>query len=113
MARKKVEKTEETVVRRATISDFDIIIEPLITEKSMSLSQEANKATFIVKDGANKIAIKKAVEHIYNVHVTGVQTVNVPSKTTTRGGRYKGTLSGFKKAIVTIKDGEAIDLFKE
>lgn len=112
MARKKVEKTEE-LVKRATISDFDIIIEPLITEKSMSLSQEANKATFIVKKGANKIAIKKAIEHIYNVHVTGVQTVNVPSKVTTRGGRYKGTLSGFKKAIVTIKDGEAIDLFKE
>lgn len=58
MARKKVEKTE-AVVKRATINDFDIIIEPLITEKSMSLSQEANKATFIVKDNANKIAIKK------------------------------------------------------
>ena len=112
MARKKVEKTE-AVVKRATINDFDIIIEPLITEKSMSLSQEANKATFIVKDNANKIAIKKAIEHIYNVHVTGVQIVNVPSKKTTRGGRYKGTLPGFKKAIVTIKDGEAIDLFKE
>lgn len=112
MAKKKVEKTE-AVATRATINDFDIIIEPLITEKSMSLSQEANKATFIVKKGSNKIAIKKAIEHIYGVTVIGVQTVNVPSKVTTRGGRYKGTLSGFKKAIVTIKDGEAIDLFKE
>lgn len=111
--KKKVEEATVEVTRKATISDFDIIIEPLITEKSMSLSTEANKATFIVKDNANKIAIKKAIEHIYNVHVVGVQTVNVPTKVTTRGGRYKGTVGGFKKAIVTIKNGEAIDLFKE
>ena len=106
-------KTAEIAATKPTIQDFDIIIEPLITEKSMTQTQEDNKATFIVKSGSNKIAIKKAIEHIYGVKVTGVQTVNVPSKTTTRGGRYKGTVSGFKKAIVTIAEGQAIDLFKE
>ncbi len=112
MARKK--KVDEVVTgSKATINDFDIIIEPLITEKTMSLSQEKNKATFIVKKGSNKIAIKKAIEHIYGVHVTGIQTVNVHSKAISRGSRYKGKLASYKKAIITIKDGEAIDLFKE
>ena len=112
---KKVEKKEEVILSKAkaTLSDFDVIIEPLITEKSMSLSQEQNKATFIVKDNANKVAIKNAVERIYQVHVKGVSVVNVPSKEVTRGTRHKGTVSGFKKAIVTIASGEAIDLFKE
>lgn len=108
-------KQEEVlnVTRRGTANDFDIIIEPLITEKTMNQSQEKNKATFIVKKGANKIAIKKAIEHIYNVHVIGVRTVNTPTKTVTRGSRYKGTIGGFKKAIITLKDGEAITLFNE
>ena len=106
-------KEAEIVTARPTIQDFDIIIEPLITEKSMTQTQEENKATFIVKGDANKIAIKKAIEHIYGIKVTGVKTVNVPAKTTTRGGRYKGTVSGFKKAIITIAEGQAIDLFKE
>lgn len=108
--KKKVE--EATPVSRATIADFDIIIEPLITEKSMTLSQ-GNKATFKVKKGSNKIAIKRAIEHIYNVKVIGVQTVNVLPKKASRGARYKGTLPGYKKAIVTLAEGNAIDLFKE
>lgn len=109
--KKKSDAVVET--KKATINDFDIIIEPLITEKTMSLSQEGNKATFKVKKGSNKIAIKKAIEHIYGVHVTGVQTVNVHSKNLSRGSRYKGKTASYKKAIITIKDGEAIDLFKE
>ena len=66
-----------------------------------------------VKKDANKIEIKKAFENIFGVKVSSVAITNVPSKTTTRGGRYKGTISGYKKAIVTIKGGEAIDLFKD
>jgi large subunit ribosomal protein L23 len=112
MPRKK--KVEEVApATRATIADFDIIIEPLITEKSMTLSQESNKATFKVKKGSNKVAIKRAIEHIYGVKVTGVQTVNVSAKKASRGARYKGTLPGYKKAIVTLAEGQAIDLFKE
>ena len=114
MARKKQEVAkEEVIVKKATISDFDVIIEPLITEKSMSASQEHNKFTFVVKSTANKTQIKNAIHKIYNVNVTAVNLVNVPAKVTTRGSRYKGTISGFKKAIVTVKDGETINLFAD
>ena len=84
-----------------------------ITEKSMLLMQNQNKVTLEVKKDANKIEIKKAFENIFGVKVTTVAISNVPAKETTRGGRYKGTISGYKKAIVTVKDGEAIDLFKD
>lgn len=114
MAKKKQEVANEVVAtKKATISDFDVIIEPLITEKSTTESQEHNKFTFVVKSTANKTQIKNAIHKIYNVNVTGVNLVNVPAKVTTRGSRYKGTISGFKKAIVTIKDGETINLFAE
>ena len=113
MARKKQEVVAEVATKKATISDFDVIIEPLITEKSMSASQENNKFTFIVKKTANRTQIKNAIHKIYNVNVTGVNLVNVPAKVTTRGSRYKGTISGFKKAIVTVKEGETINLFAD
>ena len=113
MARKKQEVATEVKAKKATISDFDVIIEPLITEKSMSASQEHNKFTFVVKSTANKTQIKNAIHKIYNVNVTAVNLVNVPAKVTTRGSRYKGTISGFKKAIVTVKDGETINLFAD
>ncbi len=113
MARKKQEVAAEVKAKKATISDFDVIIEPLITEKSMSASQEHNKFTFVVKSTANKTQIKNAIHKIYNVNVTAVNLVNVPAKVTTRGSRYKGTISGFKKAIVTVKDGETINLFAD
>ena len=113
MARKKQEVAAEVKTKKATISEFDVIIEPLITEKSMSASQEHNKFTFVVKSTANKTQIKNAIHKIYNVNVTAVNLVNVPAKVTTRGSRYKGTISGFKKAIVTVKDGETINLFAD
>ena len=113
MARKKQEVVAEVKEKKATISDFDVIIEPLITEKSTTESQERNKFTFIVKKEANATQVKNAIHRIYNVNVTGVNLVNVPAKASSRGSRYKGTLSGFKKAIVTVKNGETINLFAE
>lgn len=116
MATKKTTKTAEVTaekVVRPQISDFDVIIEPLITEKSMSQTSTNNMATFKVKSSANKTQIKNAVERIYGVKVIGVSTVNVVSKNVTRGSRFHGTLSGYKKAIVRIENGQAIDLFKE
>jgi large subunit ribosomal protein L23 len=112
MARKKA-AVAKAVKSNATIHDYEVIIKPVITEKSMLLMQNENKVTLEVKKDANKIEIKKAFENIFGVKVTTVAVSNVPSKTTTRGGRYKGTISGYKKAIVTVKDGEAIDLFKD
>ena len=101
------------VAAKATIHDFDVIIEPVITEKTMSLMQEQNKVTLKVSPKANRADVKKAFEKVFGVKVTGVNIVNAPAKETTRGGRYKGVISGFKKAVVTVADGQAIDLFKE
>lgn len=101
------------VANRATIHDFDVIVEPVITEKTMSLMQEQNKVTLKVSPKANRADVKKAFEKVFGVKVTGVNISNVPAKETTRGGRYKGTISGFKKAVVTVAEGQAIDLFKE
>ena len=108
MADKKV-----SVKNRPTVHDLDVIIEPVITEKTMSLMQEQNKVTVRVSKKANRADVKKAFEKIFGVKVTGVNIVNVPAKETTRGGRYRGTISGFKKAVVTVQDEQAIDLFKE
>jgi large subunit ribosomal protein L23 len=99
--------------KRATVHDFDVIVEPVITEKTMSLMQEQNKVTVRVSGKANRADVKKAFEKVFGVKVTQVNIVNVPAKETTRGGRYRGTISGFKKAVVTVKEGQAIDLFKE
>lgn len=106
-------KIQEVVASKATIHDYEIIVKPVVTEKSMKLMQEQNKVTLEVKKSANKIDIKNAFERIFQVEVVSVDITNVPSKTTTRGGRYKGTVSGFKKAYITLKEGQAVDLFKE
>ena len=109
MAKKEAAKAKS----KATIHDFDTIIEPVITEKSMSLMQEQNKVTLKVRKNANRAEVKKAFEAVFGVKVVDVNISNVPSKQTTRGSRYKGVISGYKKAVVTIAEGEALDLFKE
>lgn len=114
--RKKAEKKEETKkssFAKPTAHDYEVIIEPLITEKTMALIQNANKITVKVSASANKIEIKEAFQRVFQVKVVDVKVANQVGKTTTRGGRYKGTISGFKKAIVKIADGEALDLFRE
>lgn len=90
---------------------FDIIKGLHITEKASMLAQE-NKYIFRVQKSANKIEAKKAVEGIYNVNVEDVKIINAKSKVKTRGNT-RGTRSGFKKAIVTIKQGESIDFSKK
>ncbi len=87
----------------------DILLAPVVSEKSYSLLDE-NKYTFLVAPGANKTEIKIAVETVFKVHVTGVNTLN-------RQGKKRRTRSGFgkrpdtKRAIVTVADGERIDIF--
>lgn len=117
-ATKKVAKKEEKVEAKKafadpTSHDFDVIVEPLITEKSMALMQNANKVTMKVNAKANKIEIKDAFERLFQVKVVDVKVVNKAAKATTRGGRYQGHISGFKKAIITIEEGSALDLFAE
>lgn len=111
MAKKKVEEAKR--FPKATIRDFGIIIKPIITEKSMALMQNENKVTVSVAKDANKTEIKLAFERIFQVKVTDVKVSNVRAKSLTRGTRYQGTVAGYKKAVVTVAEGEAIDLFKE
>ena len=87
---------------------LDTIISPNITEKSTSLS-ELNKVVFKVHKGANKNSIKKSVEKIFKVNVIKINTINLKGKTKLVRGK-KSTKSGFKKAIITLKKGQSIDL---
>lgn len=92
----------------------EILIKPIISEKSELLSQKKGQYTFIVNDNANKIEIKKAVEKVYSVTVSSVNTMIMPKKARTRNtkrGIIRGALPAFKKAIVTLSEGEEIDLF--
>ena len=98
---------------KPTAHDYSVIIEPLMTEKTMALMQNENKVTMKVMKSANKTEIKDAFERIFKVKVVGVNVVNQKPKATTRGGRYQGKIQGFKKAILTLAEGNAVDLFKE
>ena len=89
---------------------YDIIKRPIITEKSMSLKEKFNKYTFAVDPKANKIEIKEAVEAIFNVKVLSVNTLNVSGKAK-RMGKYEGTTSAYKKAIVELAEGQTIEAF--
>ena len=113
MATKKSAAKAENRFPKATEKDFSVIVKPLITEKSMSLMQNENKVTVKVLDSASKTEIKLAFQRLFQVKVTDVKVSNVRAKATTRGTRYQGSISGYKKAVVTIASGEAIDLFKE
>ena len=88
----------------------DIIIRPLITEKSTTLMAEG-KYVFEVAKAANKIEIAKAISQIFNVKVVSVNTVNVEGKVK-RMGRSIGKRSDYKKAIVKLAAGESIEFFK-
>lgn len=87
----------------------DVLLAPVVSEKSYALLDE-NKYTFLVAPGANKTEIKIAVETIFKVKVVSVNTLNRQGKT--RRTRYgRGKRPDTKRAIVTIADGERIDIF--
>ena len=112
-AKKKTEAPAKASFQKPTERDFAVIIKPVITEKSMAEMQNSNKVTVKVAPDTNKTEVKLAFERIFQVKVVDVRIVNVKPKATTRGTRYHGHIQGYKKAIVTIAEGEAIDLFKE
>ena len=87
---------------------YDKILSPVVTEKSTNLS-ELNKIVFKVPDGANKKNLKKNIEKIFKVNVTKINIINKKKRLKmTRGRKVK--VSGFKKAIITLKKGQSIDL---
>ena len=87
----------------------DIIIRPIITEKTIREQQEHNKVTFEVSKKANKVAIRKAVEEIFDVKVEKVNVINVPSKKK-RMGLHEGKTRSYKKAMVKLAEGSEIDI---
>ena len=87
---------------------LDTIISPAITEKATSLS-EYNKVVFKVNKGANKDSIKRSIEKIFKVNVIKVNTINLKGKSKLIRGK-KSNKSGYKKAIVTLKKGQSIDI---
>ena len=87
---------------------YDKILSPLVTEKSTNLSDQ-NKIVFKVPEKANKKNLKKNIEKIFKVNVTKINIINKQSrKKLTRGKKVK--ISGYKKAIITLKKGQSIDL---
>ena len=94
----------------------NILVRPLITEKMNELSEGQTKYGFIVDVNANKIEIAKAIKNKFDVDVASINTIKMKGKTKTqftRKGRFEGKTASYKKAIVTLKEGQTIDLFGE
>jgi large subunit ribosomal protein L23 len=92
------------------IPTYAVLVRPLITEKGTLLAEQSKYAFQVVK-AANKIQIKQAVEKAFDVHVLRVNTMVMPGKTK-RVGRSKGMTSEWKKAVVTLAEGERIEFFE-
>ncbi|HCF62828.1 MAG TPA: 50S ribosomal protein L23 [Ferruginibacter sp.] len=92
----------------------DVLIKPVLSEKANKFSEKANRYTFVVDRKANKLEIKKAVETFYGVQVESVNTWVMPSKLKskyTKAGFVTGRKPAKKKALVTVAEGETIDLY--
>jgi large subunit ribosomal protein L23 len=92
----------------------DVLIRPVLSEKVNKLTEKFNRYTFIVDRKANKLEIKKAVEEFYGIQVEEVNTLVMPSKAksrNTKSGIVSGRKPAKKKAIVTVAEGETIDLY--
>jgi len=93
-----------------------VLVRPLITEKMTNISADSDKYGFLVNPKANKIQIKSAIEKKFDVHVIEVRTINHPGKIKSqfrKSGKFEGKTPKFKKAIITLKEGEKIELFEQ
>lgn len=93
---------------------MNILIKPIVTEKMTDQSEKLNAYGFIVDNKANKIQIKKAVEELYGVTVERVNTMQYGGKVRsryTKSGVLRGKTNSYKKAIVTLAEGETIDFY--
>jgi large subunit ribosomal protein L23 len=88
-----------------------ILIRPLLTEKMTGMKEQQNKVCFLVNPRANKIEIKQAAEEVLKVKIDSVNIINTKGKRK-RLGRYEGKRSDLKKAILTLKKGEKLELFE-
>ena len=93
------------------MSMYDIIRRPLLTEKTTLQHEFANQVAFEVHKHANKVQIKESIEKAFSVKVLQVRTINVKGKPK-QLGRYQGKQADWKKAIVTLKEGDKIEYFE-
>ncbi|NOX16929.1 MAG: 50S ribosomal protein L23 [Chlorobi bacterium] len=94
----------------------NVLIRPLVTEKMTELTENTGKYGFVVKVDANKIEIARAIKEKFDVDAININTIKYKGKTKTqftKRGRFSGKTPQFKKAIVTLKEGQTIDLFGE
>jgi large subunit ribosomal protein L23 len=96
----------------ADLKVYSCIVRPVLTERSTTLKEKHNQYVFEVADASSKTDIKKAVEQLFKVTVERVRTMRVPGKYR-RYGRGGGYRSDWKKAVVTLKQGDAIDLVEQ
>ncbi len=92
----------------------EVLIKPILTEKANAQQEKLRRYAFRVNRKANKLEIKKAVESFYGINVVDVNTVVVPAKSKTRStkaGIVEGRKPAYKKALVTVAEGETIDLY--
>ena len=92
----------------------DILKHPVVTEKMTKQGEALNRYAFVVDRNANKLEIKEAVESMYSVVVSAVNTMNMPAKAKsrfTKKGVTKGRTNAFKKAVITLAEGETIDFY--
>ena len=93
---------------------MNILIKPIVTEKMTAQGEDFNRYGFVVAKDANKLQIKKAVEELYNVKVAEVNTMRYAGKRKqrfTKSGVSVGKTSAYKKAVVTLAEGEEIDFY--
>jgi large subunit ribosomal protein L23 len=93
---------------------MEILLKPLVTEKMTDLSERLNRVGFVVDRRATKIDIRRAVEKMYNVKVAAVNTMNYQGKAKsrfTKAGAIEGRTVSFKKAIITLVEGDNIDFY--
>ncbi|MFQ5433058.1 MAG: 50S ribosomal protein L23 [Nitrospinota bacterium] len=96
----------------SSIDNFDVIRSPLLTEKATDLRDHRGQICFKVDTRANKKQITEAVEKIFDVKVVGVRTVNTKAKPRSLG-KHSGYKPGYKKAIISLKEGDTIDIFEK
>lgn len=92
----------------------NVLVKPLITEKTETISEKENRYSFVVDKRANKIEIKDAVEKMYGVAVVAVNTAIMPAKTksrNTKSGVIRGKKSSYKKAVIRLAEGDVIDFY--
>ncbi len=94
-----------------TRDPFDILVKPLLTEKVTGLQAHANRVAFVVRSNANRIEVRRAVESALKVKVESVNIMTVRGKQK-RQGRFLGKRPDWKKAIVTLRKGEKLELYE-